>query len=104
MTFHDVTDDATDREMADLIQEMEVMKVMGQHRNIINLLGCCTQHGEKGAQYTFCIYFITHHITELSVVHSQDPFTSYSNTPQTETCAISCAHADHRMLPATNFR
>ena len=43
--FCDVTDDATDREMADLIQEMEVMKVMGQHRNIINLLGCCTQHG-----------------------------------------------------------
>ena len=38
-------DDATDREMADLIQEMEVMKIIGQHRNIINLLGCCTQDG-----------------------------------------------------------
>ena len=39
------SDDATDREMADLIQEMEVMKIIGRHRNIINLLGCCTQEG-----------------------------------------------------------
>ncbi|XP_050397094.1 fibroblast growth factor receptor 4 isoform X1 [Patella vulgata] len=38
-------DDATDREMTDLMQEMEVMKVMGSHKNIINLLGCCTQRG-----------------------------------------------------------
>ena len=41
-----ISDDATDRELADLIQEMEVMKIIGRHRNIINLLGCCTQHGE----------------------------------------------------------
>ena len=40
------TDDATDRELADLIQEMEVMKIIGRHKNIINLLGCCTQNGE----------------------------------------------------------
>ncbi|ESO93155.1 hypothetical protein LOTGIDRAFT_91761, partial [Lottia gigantea] len=38
-------DDSTDREMTDLMQEMEVMKVMGSHKNIINLLGCCTQRG-----------------------------------------------------------
>ncbi|KAK2187383.1 hypothetical protein NP493_167g01010 [Ridgeia piscesae] len=38
-------DDATDRELADLIQEMEVMKIIGRHRNILNLLGCCTQDG-----------------------------------------------------------
>ena len=39
-------DDATDRELADLVQEMEVMKIIGRHINIINLLGCCTQDGE----------------------------------------------------------
>lgn len=42
----EIADDATDKEVADLIQEMEVMKVIGRHRNIINLLGCCTQNGE----------------------------------------------------------
>ena len=39
-------EDATDRELADLIQEMEVMKIIGRHINIINLLGCCTQGGQ----------------------------------------------------------
>ncbi|XP_003747397.1 fibroblast growth factor receptor 2-like [Galendromus occidentalis] len=35
----------TDQEMIDLVSEMEVMKVIGTHMNIINLLGCCTQNG-----------------------------------------------------------
>lgn len=33
-------DDATD-----LVCEAEVMKIIGKHENIINLLGCCTQDG-----------------------------------------------------------
>lgn len=40
------TDDATDKDLADLISEMELMKVMDKHKNIINLLGVCTQEGE----------------------------------------------------------
>lgn len=39
------TEDATDRELADLVSEMEVMKMIGKHTNIINLIGCCTQNG-----------------------------------------------------------
>uniref|UniRef100_A0A1B6CPE6 receptor protein-tyrosine kinase n=1 Tax=Clastoptera arizonana TaxID=38151 RepID=A0A1B6CPE6_9HEMI len=35
----------TDSEMMDLVSEMEMMKMIGKHRNIINLLGCCTQDG-----------------------------------------------------------
>ena len=35
----------TDTEMTDLVSEMEMMKMIGKHRNIINLLGCCTQGG-----------------------------------------------------------
>ncbi|XP_064465675.1 fibroblast growth factor receptor 2-like [Ornithodoros turicata] len=38
-------DGHTDSEMADLVSEMEVMKTIGRHINIINLLGCCTQDG-----------------------------------------------------------
>uniref|UniRef100_A0A4W4H6V5 Fibroblast growth factor receptor 4 n=1 Tax=Electrophorus electricus TaxID=8005 RepID=A0A4W4H6V5_ELEEL len=38
-------DDATDKDLADLISEMELMKGMDKHKNIINLLGVCTQDG-----------------------------------------------------------
>ena len=29
----------------DLVSEMEMMKMIGKHTNILNLLGCCTQDG-----------------------------------------------------------
>ncbi|XP_077290704.1 fibroblast growth factor receptor homolog 1-like [Arctopsyche grandis] len=35
----------TDAEMMALVSEMEMMKMIGKHINIINLLGCCTQGG-----------------------------------------------------------
>lgn len=35
----------TDAELMDLVSEMEMMKMIGTHINIINLLGCCTQDG-----------------------------------------------------------
>lgn len=38
--------DATEKDRADLISEMEMMKMIGKHKNIINLLGACTQDGE----------------------------------------------------------
>ena len=38
--------DATEHELHDLLSEMETMKQIGKHRNIINFLGCCTQNGK----------------------------------------------------------
>uniref|UniRef100_A0A8D2Q641 Fibroblast growth factor receptor n=1 Tax=Varanus komodoensis TaxID=61221 RepID=A0A8D2Q641_VARKO len=38
-------DDATDKDLSDLVSEMEMMKMIGKHRNILNLLGACTQDG-----------------------------------------------------------
>lgn len=38
-------DGYSDVDMADLVSEMEVMKRIGQHQNIINIVGCCTQKG-----------------------------------------------------------
>ncbi|XP_011210131.2 fibroblast growth factor receptor homolog 1 [Bactrocera dorsalis] len=35
----------TDDDIASLVREMEVMKIIGKHINIINLLGCCSQSG-----------------------------------------------------------
>lgn len=37
---------ATDRELCDLIKELEVMRYIGRHQNIINLLGYCTAFGK----------------------------------------------------------
>ena len=31
--------------MTDLVSEMEIIKLVGKHINIINMLGCCTQGG-----------------------------------------------------------
>ena len=33
----------TDQQMIDLVSEMDMMKMIGRHINIINLLGVCTQ-------------------------------------------------------------
>ncbi|XP_044250142.1 fibroblast growth factor receptor homolog 1 [Drosophila takahashii] len=35
----------TDDDISSLVREMEVMKIIGRHINIINLLGCCSQSG-----------------------------------------------------------
>ncbi|XP_019875662.1 fibroblast growth factor receptor homolog 1 isoform X3 [Aethina tumida] len=43
----------SDNEMMDLVSEMEMMKMIGKHINIINLLGCCTQGGPL---YVVCEY------------------------------------------------
>lgn len=37
--------DASEKDLSDLISEMEMMKMIGKHKNIINLLGACTQEG-----------------------------------------------------------
>ena len=42
-----LTDGASETELADLLREMEIMKSIGRHKNIINLVGCCTQYDGK---------------------------------------------------------
>ena len=41
--------DATEKDLSDLISEMEMMKMIGKHKNIINLLGACTPVSAAGA-------------------------------------------------------
>jgi fibroblast growth factor receptor 2/fibroblast growth factor receptor 3 len=38
-------DGHSDTEMIILVSEIEILKVIDKHMNIINLLGCCTQDG-----------------------------------------------------------
>ncbi|XP_065218245.1 fibroblast growth factor receptor homolog 1-like [Planococcus citri] len=35
----------SDEDMIDLVSEMEIMKLIGMHPNVLRLLGCCTQNG-----------------------------------------------------------
>ncbi|XP_065219232.1 hepatocyte growth factor receptor-like [Planococcus citri] len=35
----------SDADMIDLVSEMEIMKLIGMHSNVLRLLGCCTQNG-----------------------------------------------------------
>lgn len=44
--------DATEKDLSDLISEMEMMKIIGKHKNIINLLGACTQDGRTRHTHT----------------------------------------------------
>jgi len=42
--------------MMDLVSEMEMMKMIGKHVNIINLLGCCTQDGPLYVLVEFALH------------------------------------------------
>jgi len=43
--FCKLLDDATEHELKDLLSEMQVMKNIGKHINIVNLMGVSTQQG-----------------------------------------------------------
>lgn len=44
-------ENATDAELSDLISEMETMKEIGSHKNIVNFLGACTVQGNGNCPY-----------------------------------------------------
>ena len=46
----------TDTEMIDLVSEMDMIKVIGRHINIINLLGACTQDGPLFVIVEFAVH------------------------------------------------
>lgn len=41
-----IKEGASDREKEDLDRELEIMKQLGSHPNVVTLLGCCTEEGE----------------------------------------------------------
>merc|ERR1711902_265932 len=42
---------ASEKERKDLLQELEVMKMLKTHPNVVRLIGCCTQGPEKAPIY-----------------------------------------------------
>ena len=60
----------SDDEMINLISELEVMKRIGKHQNIINLIGCCTQNGMCVCVLNINVFFIIPQIA----FHYQDHY------------------------------
>ena len=42
---------ASEKEKKDLLAELEVMKMLRTHPNVVRLIGCCTQGSEKGVRF-----------------------------------------------------
>ena len=40
--YFSLLDGATEEQMQDFLEEIQLMKQIGYHRNILNLLACCT--------------------------------------------------------------
>ncbi|XP_065224644.1 fibroblast growth factor receptor 3-like isoform X2 [Planococcus citri] len=56
-------DSHSDPDMVDLVKEMEILKLIGAHENVLRLLGCCTQNGPlliitEFAQYGSLLHFL----------------------------------------------
>jgi len=56
------TDNAAGGDVDDLIREMEIMKLIGQHPNIRGLAGCCTQDGQFYLLIKLLIYLLHSYI------------------------------------------
>jgi hypothetical protein len=50
-------ENASDKERSDLVQELQVMKMLEPHPNVVRLLGCCTEKGTR----TSCTPLICQH-------------------------------------------
>lgn len=46
MAVKTLKESAGEMERKDLVQELKVLKSLGQHPNVLSMLGCCTDKGE----------------------------------------------------------
>ena len=69
----------TDADVKDLVCEMEVMKMIGKHINIINLLGCCCQDGPL-----YVIVEYAPHGNLRDFLRKHRPRSSYDNSEEKE--------------------
>jgi serine/threonine protein kinase len=50
-----VKEGASSQEKEDLLRELEIMQQLGSHPNVVTLLGCCTEKGNK-TERAFCAF------------------------------------------------
>ncbi|XP_065203141.1 uncharacterized protein LOC135833324 [Planococcus citri] len=94
-------DNHTDSDMIDLVSEMEVLKVLGNHPNILRLLGCCSQGGPlllitEYADYGNLKHFLERHrrqSTELAEI-TLLAYASQIANGMAYLASIKCIHRD----------
>ncbi|KAG8197398.1 hypothetical protein JTE90_013518 [Oedothorax gibbosus] len=85
-----------DSEMSVLVSEMELMKSMGRHTNVVSLQGVCSQGGPLYVIVEFCAkgnlrdYLRTHRMTAVNATYGEDGY---------ETPITSSHRGDEEMLP-----
>lgn len=52
-------ENASDKERSDLVQELQVMKMLEPHPNVVRLLGCCTEKGTSRMCYLSTLFALS---------------------------------------------
>lgn len=52
-------ENASDKERSDLVQELQVMKMLEPHPNVVRLLGCCTEKGTSRMCYLSTVFALS---------------------------------------------
>jgi hypothetical protein len=52
-------ENASDKERSDLVQELQVMKMLEPHPNVVRLLGCCTEKGMSRMCYHSALFALS---------------------------------------------
>ena len=71
-------ENASDKERSDLVQELQVMKMLEPHPNVVRLLGCCTEKGISRMCYLsteFALSVSSALSISISAVHMLRSFT-----------------------------
>ncbi|XP_065223750.1 plexin-A2-like [Planococcus citri] len=76
-------DDHSDSDMIDLVTEMEIMKLIGSHDNVLKLLGCCTQDGELFVITEFARHGNLHDFLRNNAPSSGDKFATSNLSKET---------------------
>lgn len=74
-----VKEGAGQKEKQDLLKELAIMQHIGQHPNVVTLLGCCTQQGGIWLVYSIHVLFfapfsgmhVTRHVTYSFRTHAR---------------------------------
>ena len=56
LIYTSFSENATEKEKKDLLSELEVMKILEPHPNVVTLLGCCSDKGNLKFYYQLLMF------------------------------------------------
>ncbi|KAL1395784.1 hypothetical protein pipiens_010990 [Culex pipiens pipiens] len=82
-------DNHSDDDVKDLVSELEIMKMIGRHPNVISLLGCCSNEGPL-----YVIMEYAAHGNLRNFLHGHRFEENYEQRNQKYLASIKCIHRD----------